>query len=132
MSGEDEEGELPVVYAVRLMPRAEREVYGIAAELKDASGDDIAAAWYLGIGASITSLSRHPRRFAVQEAESRRLGVETRRMLYRRQGSSGGGHHLYYTVEEGEDGPVVLVFHVRHAARRPITPAEGRVMREEI
>ena len=133
-AGEQPE-EQPVVFAVRLTPRAEREIYGITADLLQSAGEETAGAWYRGVRDAITSLSRHPRRFAVQEAQSRLLGVEARRMLYRRPGSSRGsaaGHHLYYTVQEGEDGPVVTVFHVRHASRRPITATEGRALREEL
>ena len=134
MAESEEEGdEQPVVYAVRVSARAERDAFEALARLEESAGPEIAAAWYRGFVEARGSLSRSPRRYAVQAAESRVMGFEVRRLLYRRPGIAAAGYHLlYYIREGGEDGPQVLIFHVRHSARRPITPAEGRAIREEI
>jgi Plasmid stabilisation system protein. len=127
--------EQPVVYAVRVSARAERDAFEALAYLEESAGPEVASEWYRGFVQARSSLSRYPGRFAVQVAESRLMGFEVRRLLYRRPGSrnSAAGYHLYYLVrEESDDGPVVLVFHVRHASRRPLTAAEAPALRADL
>lgn len=131
----------PTVYAVRVSVRAGRDVREAAAWIVETAAGgggeaaDIARgeAWQEGLLSRIGTLSTGPRRFAVDERASRLLGLPgTRRMVYRPTEGSAMAYHVFYMVEEeGDDGPQVRVIHIRHAARKPMTRAEGRQIREE-
>lgn len=76
-------------------------------------------------------LSTNPRRFPVAEQESHLFGLNLRRMLYRQTVGSRAAYHVLYTItEEGEDGPLVKVIHIRHAAQKPLNRREARRIRE--
>lgn len=124
----------PLRYTVRLSGIANRDAAGIVSDLEELTkSEETAREWYLGLRALIGTLATFPGRVPVLSAESRRLGREARRLLYRRPGSSVA-HHVYYVVEDeqGQDGPRVVVFHIRNASRRPITPAEAKTLREDL
>jgi hypothetical protein len=60
------------------------------------------------------------------------MGAEVRHIRYQRT-SGSAVYHAYYTVtDDGPDGPLVVVFHIRHASRRPLTPKEARALREAL
>lgn len=63
------------------------------------------------------------------ERESKLTGWEVRRLLYRRTVGSAAYHVLYTVDEAGDDGPRVTVFHIRHAARKPLSAKESRDLR---
>lgn len=132
----DAEGEEPPTrrYAVRFLPRANRESVEAALRLEQITGSEqIGRAWYDGLKAAVGTLATHPRRFAVLARESRLFGLDTRRLLYRRTKTSQAAYHLYYAVEDegSDDGPVVNILYVRHAAQRPLTAQEAREMQSE-
>ena len=123
-----------MIYAVRFSPLADREIAEATARIADITGDEqIARDWYAGLKEESGSLSENPRRFQVQSEDSRKIGAEVRRMLYQRTGgsrTSTHAHHLYYVIaDEGDDGPMVKVLHVRHASRKPMTRAEAKEIR---
>ncbi len=115
-------------YAVRLTLHANRDRIQSFVWIADNVSDEIAREWLGGLRNAISSLATLPHRFPVLTKESRLIGLETRRLLYRRAGSSSAtGHHIYYTVEEdSSDGPRVIVFHIRNAASQPINRKEAR------
>jgi hypothetical protein len=123
-----ESGEVPTVYAVRLSAQAHEDLDAAMHRLSELSEDPVKAKeWVSGFYAVIATLSTHPRRFPVAELESRRLGRQTRRLLYRRSSTSTAAYHVFYNVvDEGPDGPAVTVMLVRHAAQKPLTRDEAR------
>ncbi len=118
------------VYAVRFSAQANREIKEATVRLADLTGDDVLAQeWLEGLYEAAATLATYPGRFALRPDESRKIGIEVRRQLYQRSAGSAA-YHLYYRVEEqGEDGPRVMVLHVRHASRKPITRAEANDIR---
>lgn len=133
----------PRRYAVRRTSGALRDVAEIAAWIMenvatDADGEPIsegariAQEWQAGLLSLLSTLAEEPARNPVLPVESRRLGVEVRRILYRRTPSSRMEHHVYYLLQDGDDGSIVFVFHVRGASRRTITAKEARALREEL
>jgi plasmid stabilization system protein ParE len=123
----------PTVYAVRFFPRARQEAEEAALRLADLAGEEVAAAWLTGFEAEVRKLSSSPRRFPlVPEPENRRLARETRQLVYRRTSSSVAYRILFFIEDDGADGPTVLIIHVRHAARRPLTAQEARELRESL
>jgi len=113
------------VYALRILPRAERDIDAHVVRTADLSGSDIALAWHKGLMAAVATLSQNPRRQGVI-SENRRFRQEVRQHLYRRT-PSGPVWRILFTVVEGlEDAPTVNILHVRHGAQRPITQAEAR------
>jgi plasmid stabilization system protein ParE len=130
-------------YAVRLLARARRDRAATAAWIIEHVGADeegnpteegerIAADWLAHLSDALGTLAENPERHPILPAESKRLGVPVRRILFRRNNSSRFAHHVYYTVEEHEDGPRVVVVHIRSASRRPLTVKEARELREEL
>ena len=112
-------------YALRVLPRAERDIEAHTVRMADVADPDIARAWYKGLFEAVAALSRSPRRHAVI-SENRHFRREVRQVLYRRT-PAGPAWRILFTVDEGaEDAPTVNLLHVRHAAQRPITRAEAR------
>jgi len=113
-------------YAVRFSAQADRDITTALLRLAEITGEAAALTWRNLLLTEAGTLAETPRRFAVDEQVSRRLQQETRRMLFR-PSPTGAGYHIYYVIhEESPDGPRVMVLHVRHAARRPITREEAR------
>ena len=123
----------PTAYMIRYSESATREIEQILIRINDFSGSDQAALeWLQGLYRIVGGLARNPRRFAIQESESRKLGGEVRREIYRTAGSGTGntGYYIFYRVlDTPEDGPRVGIVHVRHTSRKPITRAEAKDIR---
>lgn len=130
---ENEAQEREIIYAIRLTPRARGEVVEAVVSLAQQIGEASANAWYAGLRTAAGTLATFPRRYRSLPRESRLLGREVRHLLYRPTPHSSAAYHLYYYVSEagGEDGPRVTIIHIRHAARRPLTPRETRDLRTE-
>jgi hypothetical protein len=58
--------------------------------------------------------------------EAALLGLEVRSLPYRRPGSQAAHRILYVIREETPDGPMVVVFHIRHASAGPLQSYEVR------
>nr|WP_309686468.1 type II toxin-antitoxin system RelE/ParE family toxin [Armatimonas sp.] len=106
-------------YALRYRPRARRDIDIESVRLAELEGDEIALNWLEKLEEAVVSLSTWPRRFALapeEELIERRVRV----MLFRRT-PGGPAWRVFFTVEdEGEDGFVVRVRHIRHGAS-PLT-----------
>ncbi len=121
-SGEDG----PKRYSVRLSPRSLRDRTEVAAWIMEIVGEEVARDWVGGLDQAVASLSEYPKRNAVRERESRLIGREVRRLLYRRTVGSAAYHAFYLIEETGDDGARVVVFHIRHASRKPLSGKEAR------
>ncbi|MBC7804781.1 MAG: type II toxin-antitoxin system RelE/ParE family toxin [Akkermansiaceae bacterium] len=123
----------PVRYAVRLSPRAERDLDRAVVDYADLTGDENRAALlYRRIRETAATLSENPDRYAVAEHESQQFGFSVRRVLARLSKGSGVAYHLiYFAVEESPDGPRVSIVHIRHASRAELTTEEASEIRAQ-
>ena len=123
----------PERYALRVQPRAARDIEDHLLRLEKVAGTDVAREWREGLLAAIGRLSDNPRRHA-RIPEQPRFRHETRQMLYRRTPSGPAWRILFAITGEDEDSPdppTVNLLHVRHGTQRPITRAEAREMEAE-
>lgn len=120
----DSDDELPI-HAVRLSPRAQRDVDLITDGFATHAGDNNALLWREGFYEAVGSLATLPHLYpAPHDASS--FSFETRQLIYRRSKSSIA-HRVYYRViEGGADGRVVQIVHVRYAGARSLTRREAR------
>ncbi|MES2460833.1 MAG: hypothetical protein V4671_09625 [Armatimonadota bacterium] len=109
-------------YALRLMPRAERDIDAAIVHFVDTAGFEIAQLWRGRLFEEIASLAVNPTRFPVIPEMQRLRGFphEFRHLVWRRTVSSVA-YRIIFWIEEGDDGPTVSIGYVRHAAARPIT-----------
>ena len=112
-------------YALRLLPRAERDIDAHAERLAILTGPANAQQWHTGLFAHIATLTDNPRRFP-RIAEQKRFLKETRHLLYRSKPDGPVWRVLFTLREDTEDTPAVILIHVRHGAQRPITRTEAR------
>lgn len=114
-------------------PRRNRRPPRLLFRLAEITGDvDLARLWYAGLREAVSTLSEQPRRYAVRARESQLIGRETRCLLYRRTSGSVAYHVFYFVEEDGDDGPRVIVFRIRHASRRPMTSQEAQLLRLDL
>lgn len=102
-----------MVYRVKIMPRAERDLAGIF-DWIGATSSQAARKWYLGLREAIRSLRIIPRRDPVTPEDK-----HLRHLLYGRK------PHVYrviYRIVEKEKQ--VEVLHIRHGARGEFTPED--------
>ena len=124
---EDSEAESARPYAVRLSPQANRDVAESLLYLDSTTdGENLAKKWLDGLYVEFGRLATSPNRCLVSERESKLLGQETRRAIYRRTTASVAYLILFFVTDRGEDGPIVKIVHVRHGGRKPMTRAESR------
>ena len=106
---------LPMVYRVKLMPRAERDLAEIYRRI-EASSSGVALTWYRGLKDAIRTLRDNPKRCPVTP-EDRNL----RHLLY------GNQAHIYRVIYRLlEKQKQVHVLHIRHGARQEFKPKELR------
>lgn len=101
-------------YQVELSDRAGRDLEN-AYRRYAKQVPETAVRWYNGFLAALEGLANHPQRCPVAP-QSRKLGVETRHLLYGRRRSYGA----YFVVRQ----EMVLVLHIRHTARRQPRPED--------
>ena len=115
-------------YALRIQPRAERDIAGLLRHQEEQAGQDSARAYYAGLFAEIATLSASPRRFPLAP-ERRYFHQEIRQMLYRRTPGSGPVWRVIFAITGEEPGaadpPTLSIIHVRHGAQRPISRRES-------
>ncbi len=121
----NQDDEQPQTYALRISPRAERDIEAHVVRMADLAGADIARAWHEGLFNAIAALAQNPNRYAVI-SENRRFRREVRQFLYRRTPNGPAWRVLFTLDEAAEDAPTVNLLHVRHGAQRPITRAEAQ------
>jgi hypothetical protein len=91
-----------------------------------------AANWEEGLFMEICRLSHQPYKHDIALLETRRLGRETRDVTYRPH-RGGVAYRLFYTVVQSEGEPAsMVIIHVRHGSRRPITAKEAASIRASI
>ncbi len=90
------------------------------------AGETVANEWDAGLRAELARLAFNPTRFPVAEDESVAFGGPTRRMTYRRT-RSAAAYNIFFRLDRNAlDAPTVLVIHIRHSARAPITQDEAQ------
>jgi plasmid stabilization system protein ParE len=124
--------DVPVVYAIRLLPRAERDINEIVAEMIDTVGAAKAKEWQDELFAAIAKMAENPRRYPkIQEW----FPIEVRQMLY--PPAPRAGHRVLFAVRDetdpatgglSPDGPIVAILHLRHTRARPISRTEARAI----
>jgi plasmid stabilization system protein ParE len=125
----DDPGPL-LVYAIRLLPRAISDIDDAVIWLEEQAGSEISKIWREGLKTALKRLSS-PREHSIIP-EHKHFRREVRQLIYRRTPSSVAYRILFLVSDDTPDGPLVLIFHIRHSARRPITIREARQMRSEI
>ncbi len=100
------------LYPIRITGPAAEDIVQAAAFLSGLSGQEVADAW--------EDVFYHA------ERESRLLGLALRILLYEHR-PAGAVYRVYFTIADTpDDPPFVRILRVRHAARRPLSPAEAR------
>lgn len=112
----------PRRYQVRLSAEAQQNIVDIVDHLDLWSGDaDRAGELLEALRQAAGSLTDFPERIVVEEHVSRRLGVETQRMVV--------AHHyllFFHARTESENRLVVRVLYIRPSLTRPLTTHEAR------
>jgi plasmid stabilization system protein ParE len=80
---------------------------------------EAAIRWLRGLEAAINSLSMFPGRCPIAPESESYPDIEVRQLLY---GRGRSVYRILYCVFDREDEPEVRILHVRHGARRRITP----------
>jgi hypothetical protein len=70
------------------------------------------------------TLAELPDRQPVLRKESKVLGVAARRLVVRSR------FHLVYRIEDGDDGPMVVVLYIRSGFKKPLGKDEARRIME--
>ena len=86
----------------------------------------LAGQWAAGLYNELARLATHPARYPLAQKETRLFKQETRQMIYRRASSAVAYRILFTIAEDTDDGPTVIIIHVRHGSRRPPTREEAR------
>ena len=108
-------------FSVEIEPQAFDDIDELASAIRRGSSFEIAQQWFNGMMAAIASLSEMPERCALAP-EAEELGDAIRLLLHGRKNRS---YKIYFKVQrESQTNGKVLVFHVRHWARRPLTEDE--------
>lgn len=115
----------PLSYALRILPRAERDIEAGLVRFADLEGIVLAVEWQTGLFDALATLAKNPRRCPIAQ-EQRHFRSEVRQHLYRRTPSSVAYRVLFTVQEGGLDAPTVSVIPVRHASARPISLKEAR------
>jgi plasmid stabilization system protein ParE len=131
-SSPHEQDNSPVVFAIRFTQRARREIKESRDWLASLIGDDLADEWEAGFLTAVRGLATMPGRYPIAPEDAYFSGITVRQMVYRRRSDSSSAFRVLFTAKaESDDGPVVTVYHVRHAARRPVSRAEARKIAAE-
>ena len=108
-------------FEVQITDEAFGDLDAIADFIKRQANFDIARKWFSGIVGTIETLGEMPARCALApEAED--LQDEIRLLLH---GRKNRAYRIYFKIyQETESSGSVIVFHVRHWARKPLTDEE--------
>ena len=112
---------LSMGFEVQITDEAFGDLDAIAGFIKSQASIDIARKWFAGIIGTIETLGEMPARCALApEAED--LQDEVRLLLH---GRKNRAFKIYFKIhQETESSGSVIVFHVRHWARKPLTNEE--------
>mgnify|MGYP003336232294 FL=1 len=110
-----------MAFRVEIEPQAFEDLDAIAEYTKNRSSFGIAEKWFNGIIDSIGSLAETPARCPIAP-ESEDLQAEIRLLLH---GRKNRAYKIYFAIQhETTSSGVVRIFHVRHWARRTLSPDE--------
>ena len=110
-----------MAFSVEIEPQAFDDIDELASAIRRGSSFEMAQRWFNGLMAAIASLQEIPERCAFAP-EAEELGDAIRLLLYGRRNRS---YRIYFKVQQdSESVGKVLIFHVRHWARRPLTEDE--------
>ena len=115
----------PPHFTLRLKPRASRDWDAIIAETAEQEGDVIAAKWIAALDRVFGSLATNPRRYAIP-TDAVGFAGEVRAVTFRRAEGTAPYRLIYRVTESPDDGSLVELLHIRHAAARPIKKREAR------
>ena len=124
----DEKPEEPKLYALRITPRAERDIETAIVHFSDTAGLEIAQAWRGRLFEEIAGLATNPTRFPVAPEMPFLRGFkrEFRQLVWRRTVSSVAYRIIFWIDEDSDDGPTVTIAYVRHGSAKPITRKDVR------
>ncbi len=132
----EKESEKPQTYALRFSPRALADIEAAFERLLFLTGVAAAIAWKDGLFDAAATLATNPRRLAVAPESrffTRRFssGDGVRQLLYRRTPASPFYRLFFVATDDTDDGPTVILLHLRHGARRPLTRSEAQEIERE-
>lgn len=114
-----------VKWSIRLSKRADSEITAARQHFTRTAGEDVAEEWQEGLKNEIAKLAQYPARLPV--ASEDKFFTETIRVLLYRRTTRGPAYHVFFFLKEtDQDAPMVVIVHVRHAARKPMTRKEAR------
>lgn len=105
----------PIAFGIRFSREAEQNAVEIVHDLAERTGDiEQAVSLYARFYDEAGKLSLFPERRPIDEEDSLLLGRPVRRLLV-------GRYHLSYRIDRADDGPLVIVMCIRHAASAALT-----------
>ena len=120
----------PIQYAIRLSPRAQRDIAEAVAYFQRTPEADVATAWREGLFRALGTLATYPERLPLAR-DHRRFTQTTRQLIYRRTPNSLAYRVLFHITELPDEASFVYVVHIRHGARGPIKKTEAWEMEAE-
>lgn len=112
-----------MAFRVEIAPRALRDLDEIAEYIKRGGGFGQAEEWFNGMIDAIRTLEEMPARCPIAD-ESYELGQEVRLLLH---GKRSRKYRVYYAIRhDAPSAGAVLVFHVRHWARKSLSGSQLR------
>jgi plasmid stabilization system protein ParE len=116
-------------FEVRVTQEAYGDLDAIAEFLKGQASIDVARRWFAGIIGAIDSLSEMPARCPLAP-EAKELEAELRILLHGRRNRA---YKIYFKIKQDDQlNGSVLVFHIRHWARKPLTNQELEELTDDL
>ncbi len=114
----------PTKWAIWLTQFARADIAAAWEHFLRSSDEEIADGWQQGLESEIRRLSLFPESLPVAD-EDDLFAVTIRKLLFRRI-RRGPAYQIFFTLQTApDDAPTVLVMHIRHASRAPITQQEA-------
>ena len=121
-----EDAARPIVWAIRYTQWAIRDISAAWLHFAESVDGDTADAWEEDLKAEIAKLAQFPQRHAVEDDDIFSLPI--RKMTYRRT-RRGPAYFVYFTLRiNTDDAPTLLIMHLRHAAKAPLTRKEAQAI----
>ncbi len=112
-------------YAIRISPRAARDIVAASAGMAALAGPSAAAEWEQGIFEAIRTLGTLPRCLPLApENDALIPDRDVRQMIYQRRRRGAAYRVLFRAEESSTEGPTVFILHVRHAGQPAATARE--------
>ena len=119
-------------YPLRITEQAATDIDAASDYLTKKAGVAFAEQWEEGLFKEIRKLSNLPYKYDIALLETQRMKRETRDLTYRLK-PGGVAYRIFYAIVESDLEPTsVVIIHVRHGSRRPITKKEGAALRKSM